>query len=407
MLDVDKIRQDFPILEREINGHKLVYFDNAASSLKPVQVVKAISEFYLSSYSNVHRGVHTLSQEASRLYEEAHEAVARFINCSTDEVVFTKNTTESLNMVAYGLMSKELEEGDNVAVGVIDHHSNMLPWRRVAGIAKISIRYFGITEDGDIDYEELGQVVDERTKVVALTHVSNVLGTIVDVKKAAKIAREVGAIVVLDGAQSVPHMPVNVKELDVDFLAFSGHKMLGPTGIGVLYGKRGALEELEPVFVGGGAVKDVTLGGLEYEDLPWRLEAGTPNIAGGIGLAKAVEYLSSIGMEDVRSHEKSLTEYALSRLSELEYVEVYGAKEASRRAGVISFNVKKLDPNMVGLLLDSFGIAVRTGKHCAHPLHYHLKVDGSVRASFYIYNMEEEVDRLIEALESIAKEAFA
>jgi len=402
-VDVERIREDFPILSRSINGHQLIYFDNAASSLKPIQVVDAIADFYRSHYSNVHRGLHTLSQEASKLYEDAHETLAKFIGATFEEIIFTKNTTEGLNMVAYGWGLKHLSEGDEVIIALMDHHSNMLPWRKLAEYKKVKVKYVSFTSDGDLNYEELQSLITKKTRIIALAHVSNVLGTIIDIKKVAKLAHEVGAIFVVDGAQSVPHIPINVKDMDIDFLAFSGHKMLGPTGIGVLYGRRDLLEKMDVIMIGGGCIDDVTISDVKLTSLPWRFEAGTPHIAGGIGLAKAAEYLMNIGMKNVREHEAKLTEYVLKRLNELENVEVYGPREVSKRSGVVSFNVKGLDPDYVGMILDKHGIAVRTGKHCAHPLHYSLGINGSVRASFYVYNTTWEIDKFTDALLPLIK----
>lgn len=404
MLNIEEIRKDFPILERKVHGKKLVYFDNAATTQKPRQVIDAIKRFYEYYNANVHRGFHTLSQEASELYEEAHEVLARFINAySWEEVIFCYNTTDALNIVAYAWGLKNISEGDEIVLTVMDHHSNMLPWRNVATIKGAKIKYVDITDDGYLNYEDLEQKITEKTKVVAFPIMSNVLGTINDVKRIVKLAHEVGAIVVADGAQSVPHMPTNVREMEIDFLAFSGHKMLGPTGTGVLWGRRDILEEMMPFKVGGDTIKDVTLEGVVWHDLPWRFEAGTPNIAGGIGLAEAAKYLMKIGMENVRNHEKELVEYTLKRLSEEleEDVIIYGPLDPEHRGGVISFNVLGLHHHTVGKALDLFGIAVRTGMHCAHPLHYRLGLRGTVRASYYIYNTKEEIDYFIDALQKI------
>ena len=404
MLNVEEIRKDFPILERKVHGKKLVYFDNAATTQKPRQVIDAIKRFYEYYNANVHRGFHTLSQEASELYEEAHEVLARFINAySWEEVIFCYNTTDALNIVAYAWGLKNISEGDEIVLTVMDHHSNMLPWRNVATIKGAKIKYVDITDDGYLNYEDLEQKITEKTKVVTFPIMSNVLGTINDVKRIVKLAHEVGAIVVADGAQSVPHMPTNVREMEIDFLAFSGHKMLGPTGTGVLWGRRDTLEEMMPFKVGGDTIKDVTLEGVVWHDLPWRFEAGTPNIAGGIGLAEAAKYLMKIGMENVRNHEKELVEYTMKRLSEEleEDVIIYGPLDPEHRGGVISFNVLGLHHHTVGKALDLFGIAVRTGMHCAHPLHYRLGLRGTVRASYYIYNTKEEIDYFIDALQKI------
>ncbi len=404
MFNVEEIRKDFPILERKVHGKRLVYFDNAATTQKPRQVIEAIKRFYEYYNANVHRGFHTLSQEASELYEEAHEVLAKFINAySWEEVIFCHNTTDALNIVAYAWGLKNINEGDEIVLTVMDHHSNMLPWRNVAAIKGAKIKYVDITDDGYLNYEDLEQKITEKTKVVAFPIMSNVLGTINDVKRIVKLAHEVGAIVVADGAQSVPHMPTNVREMGVDFLAFSGHKMLGPTGTGVLWGRRDLLEEMMPFKVGGDTIKDVTLEDVIWHDLPWRFEAGTPNIAGGIGLAEAAKYLMKIGMENVRNHEKELVEYTLKRFGEEleEDVIIHGPLDSEHRGGVVSFNVLGLHHHTVGKALDLFGIAVRTGMHCAHPLHYRLGLRGTVRASYYIYNTKEEIDYFVEALQKI------
>ncbi|MEZ0394680.1 MAG: cysteine desulfurase [Desulfurococcaceae archaeon] len=402
MLDVESIRKDFPILQRKIKGRPLVYFDNAATTQKPRQVIEAIVSFYTQYNANVHRGLHELSMKASELYEEAHDVVAKFINArSWEEVVFCRNTTEAMNIVAYAWGLKNLREGDEIVTTVMDHHSTMLPWRQVAALRGAKVKYIDVTDDGYLRYEQLGELIGPRTRVVVFTIASNVLGTINDVRRIARAAREVGALVVADGAQSVPHMPTDVRALDVDFLGFSGHKMLGPSGIGVLYGKRERFEEMMPFLVGGDTIKDVTLDGVVWHDLPWRFEPGTPYIEGAIGLAEAVRYLQRIGMENVRGHEVELVSYALKRFEELEDVEVYGPRNPNDKTGVISFNVRGLHHHTVAKALDLFGIAVRSGMHCAHPLHYRLGLKGTVRASFYIYNTFEELDYFFETLEKI------
>ncbi len=401
-----EVRKDFPVFERVIDGKRIVYLDNAATSQKPKQVIEAIREFYEKYNANVHRGLHTLSQEASEAYEKAHEVVAHFINAySWEEVVFTYNSTDSLNKIAFQWGLKNLREGDEIILTVMEHHSNMLPWRAVAKLKGAKIKYVDITDDGLLRYDQLEEMVTERTRVIAVTLMSNVLGTINDVRRIARLAHSVDAIIVVDGAQGVPHLPVDVRSLEIDFLAFSGHKMLGPTGIGVLWGRKDRLEEMDPVISGGGAIKDVTLEGVEWQDLPWRFEPGTPNIAGGIGLATAVEYLIRIGMENIRRHEEELTAYTLKRFFEElgDDIEYYGPRDAKLKVGVIAFNVKGLNHHIVGKSLDMFGIAVRTGMHCAHPLHYRLGIKGTVRASYYLYNVREDVDALIEALKTIVK----
>ncbi|MCL7383095.1 MAG: SufS family cysteine desulfurase [Thaumarchaeota archaeon] len=404
--NLEETRRDFPILERKIRGKRLVYLDSAASSLKPIQVVEAIRDFYLSEYSNIHRGIHYLSQLATSRYEEAREKIARFINAnSPEEVIFTYGTTDSLNMLAYSYGLKVLKPGDEILLTVMEHHSNILPWMRISSITGAKIRYLDITDEGLIDYERLDEKINDKTKIVSIAHMSNVLGTIVDLRRIAKKIHEVGGVIVVDGAQSVPHMPINVRELEIDFLAFSGHKMLGPTGIGVLWVKHDLLDDLPPFRLGGGAIREVTLNDFMLLDPPHSFEAGTPNIAGVIGLAAAVEYLQKIGMGNVRMHEEELTGYALRNLDNLgDSITVYGPKNVSVRGGIITFNIRGLESNIVGSLLDSYGIAVRTGKHCAHPLHQRLKIDGTVRASIYLYNVREEIDYLISTLEEITAE---
>ncbi len=402
-MDLD-VRRDFPILGIEVNGHPLIYFDNAATTQRPVQVIKAVSEFYEKLNANVHRGIHYLSREASELYEGAHETLARFINAEFEEVVFTSNTTESINLVAWGWALYHLGRGDRIVTTVMEHHSNMLPWRAVAELTGAEVVYADVDDEGMPKMDELESLINERTKVVAISGMSNVTGAIPDVRRAVSAAHQVGAVVVLDGAQMVPHMPVDVKELDVDFLAFSGHKMLGPTGTGVLFGRRDLLEEMRPARPGGGTIRDVTLEGVEWAELPWKHEGGTPNIAGGIGLARAAEFLMKVGMERVREHEKQLTTRGLELLSGMDGVILYGPRDVERRGGILTFNVRGMDPHMVGALLDARGIAVRTGLHCAHPLHRRLGADeGTVRASFYLYNTLEEVERFAEVLGSIVE----
>ena len=404
MFDPYEIRKDFPIFQRKIGNKPLVYFDNAATTHKPKQVIEAINNFYLKHNANVHRGLHTLSQEASELYENAHEVLAKFIGAKAwYEVVFTHNTTDSINLVAYSWGFKNISEGDEIVLTIMEHHSNMLPWRNIAALRRAKIKYVDITNDGVLKYEEFEEKITEKTRVVAVTLMSNVLGTINDVRKIAKLAHEVGAIIVIDGAQGVPHMPVNVRDLGIDFLAFSGHKMLGPMGIGVLWGREDRLEEMMPFRVGGDTIKDVTLDNVIWHDLPWRFEAGTPNVGGAIGLAEAAKYLMKLGMQNIRNHEKQLTEYMLKLLSEIENIESYGPRDLRIRGGIIPFNVKGLHYHTVARALNMFGIAVRSGLHCAHPLHYRLGLKGTIRASLYIYNTKEEIEYFAEALSTIVK----
>ncbi len=386
-MDVERIREDFPILKRKINGHPLIYFDNTATTQKPVQVINAIKEFYEKYNANIHRGVHTLSQEASELYEKAHEKVADFINADWREVIFVRNTTEAINLVANVL---DLKDGE-VVVSMMEHHSNLVPWQDK------NLEVVNIKGDGTLDMEDLKEKITKKTKLVAITHVSNVLGTINPVEEIGKMAHEVGALFLVDGAQSVPHMPIDVKKMNCDFLAFSGHKMLGPAGIGVLYGKKDLLEELPPFLKGGDMISHVWVDRATWNELPWKYEAGTPNIAGGVGLGAAVDYLKTVGMENVRRHEEELVGYALDGLSSLG-VEIYGPEE---RGGLISFNLEGVHPHDVAYFLDKKGIAVRSGHHCAQPLMRCLGIKGTVRASFYIYNTKWEIDKFLDALKEI------
>lgn len=410
MLDPYEVRKDFPILERKIKGKPLIYLDNAATSQKPRQVIMAELKFYREYNANIHRGVHTLSQEASELYEEAHEEVASFINARTyREVVFTRNTTESINLVAYSWALRNLKREDEILTTIMEHHSNIVPWKLVSEVTGCKLRFVDVRDDGTLDYEDLESKISNKTRLIAIVHVSNVLGTINDIEYVVRLAHDYKSLVLVDGAQAAPHMPVDVKKLDVDFYAFSGHKMLGPTGIGVLYGKEELLESMPPFLGGGDMISGVKCEvgsgscSIEWNKLPWKFEAGTPNIVGGVGLAEAVKYLKRLGMSNVRSYEEELVAYTLKRLGDIPEITVYGPLDPTVKSGVISFNVKGYNPHEVAALLDSEGIAVRSGYHCAQPLHLRIgAVEGSVRASFYIYNLKEEVDRLVEILEEIA-----
>ena len=405
MLDPYKIREDFPILKRKINNHPLIYFDSAATSQKPKQVIEAIKEFYEKHNANVHRAVHTLSQEASELYENAHEEVAKFINAdSMEEIIFVRGTTEAINLVAYAWVLPNLEREDEVLVTLMEHHSNIVPWENLSKTKGFQVKYVEVNDDGTLDYESFEDAISRKTKIVCLLHVSNVTGIINDVKRVVKIAHEYGSLVLVDGAQSVPHLPVDVKDLDVDFLAFSGHKMLGPTGIGVLYGKREILERMPPFHGGGEMIREVTFDkitrrcSISWNDLPWKFEAGTPNICGGVGLMAAIKYLKNIGMENVTVYEKTLTRYAMQHMQKCKTVKIYGPEDASVKCGIIPFDVDGLGSHDVALFLDSYGIMIRSGFHCAQPLHEKLRLKSSARASFYIYNTREEIDRFVEVL---------
>ncbi|MEM4032846.1 MAG: cysteine desulfurase [Zestosphaera sp.] len=408
MLDPSVLREDFPLLMKR----NLIYFDNAATSQKPLQVIEAMRNFYENINSNIHRGVYSLSMEASRAYEDAREVVKDFIRAKyLEEVVFTSGATQSLNIVAY-MLAPKLSPGDNIVVSIMEHHSNMLPWVRISKLRGVELRVVRLSKDYVINYEELTELIDKKTKIIAISHMSNVLGTIVDIRAVSKLARENESFLVVDGAQSVPHMPVSVRDLDVDFLVFSGHKMLGPTGIGVLYIKKEIQEFLEPPFTGGGTVEDVTLknGTLEVKFLkmPWSLEAGTPNIAGAIGLSEAIKYLSKVGMENVILHEKALTAYTLKEVSNDEllskYVKIYGPTNLEVRGGIVAFNIDDMNPNLVASFMDAYNVAVRSGYHCAQPLHEYIGAKlGTVRASYYIYNTKEEISLMIDALRELVK----
>jgi cysteine desulfurase/selenocysteine lyase len=408
MLDPHKVREDFPILKRKINGCPLIYFDNAATSQKPRQVIEAIKNFYENHNANVHRAVHTLSQEASELYENAHEEVAKFINANgMEETVFVRGTTEAINLVAYAWGLYNLKKDHEVVVSLMEHHSNIVPWEIISRINGFRIKYAKIKDDGTLDYEAFEDLISKKTKIICISHVSNFSGVINDVKRIAKVAHEHGALALVDGAQSVPHLPINVKDLDVDFLAFSGHKMLGPTGIGVLYGKREILNEMEPFQGGGEMIQEVSFSektkrcSITWNDLPWKFEAGTPNVCGAVGLMEAVRYLKKIGMENIKAHECTLTEYALRRMHECEKLTIYGPDDVSIKCGIIPFNVEGLSSHDIALYLDNYGIMTRSGFHCAQPLHQTFKLTSSTRASFYIYNTQEEVDRFVEVLKEI------
>jgi cysteine desulfurase/selenocysteine lyase len=405
MLDLGKIRGDFPILKRKINNHPLIYFDSAATSQKPRQVIESMKEFYEKHNANVHRAVHTLSQEASELYENAHEEVAKFINAKgMEEIIFVRGTTEAINLVAYAWGLRNLKREHEVLVTLMEHHSNIVPWENLSRVKGFKVKYVEVNDDGTLNYETLENAISDKTRIVCLVHVSNVTGAINDVKRVAKIAHEHGSLVLVDGAQSVPHLPVDVKDLDVDFLAFSGHKMLGPTGIGVLYGKREILEEMEPFHGGGEMIRDVTFDkmtgrcSISLNDLPWKFEAGTPNICGGVGLMAATKYLKDVGMENVEAHEKTVTEYAISGMQECETVKIYGPKDVRDKCGIIPFSVDGLSSHDVALFLDSYGIMVRSGFHCAQPLHEKFGLKSSARVSFYVYNTHEEIDRFVDVL---------
>jgi cysteine desulfurase/selenocysteine lyase len=395
--DIDIIRRDFPVLSREVHGRPLVYLDSAASSQKPLAVIEAVRHYYVTSHANIHRGVYALSEEATLAYEQAHEKVARFINAEFEEVVFTKNTTEALNLVAYAWGLHNLQKGDEVLLSQLEHHSNIVPWQQIAKRTGALVRYIGIDSQGQLNMEHAASLVGPRTKIVSVTQVSNVLGTINPIYELGQMAHAQGALLCVDGAQSTPHMAIDVRALDCDFFAFSGHKMLGPTGIGCLYGKRALLESMEPFLFGGDMISEVTFERATWNELPWKFEAGTPPIAQGVGLGVAVEYLQKLGMQTIHAYEQTLVSHALKQMQHIQDLECYGPM-ASARGGVVSFNLAGVHPHDMASILDQHGVAIRGGHHCAMPLMRVLGVNGTCRASFYIYNTADEVDILIEAI---------
>ncbi len=400
--NLNKYRADFPILSREVYGKPLVYLDNAATTQKPLCVLDAMREEYLNVNANVHRGVHYLSQQATDLHETAREKVRAFINAnSTNEIVFTRGTTEALNLVVSSFADAFMQEGDEVIVSTMEHHSNIVPWQLQAARKGISLRVIPITDKGEIDIEEYRKLFSERTKIVSVTHVSNVLGTVNPVKQMIAIAHEHGVPFMLDGAQSVPHFKVDVQELDCDFLAFSGHKMYGPTGVGVLYGKEDWLDRMPPYQGGGEMIESVSFEKTVFEKLPFKFEAGTPDYVATHGLATAIDYLQAIGMDNIQRHEQELTQYAMQRMREIESIRLFG--EAERKDAVVSFLVGDIHHLDMGTLLDRLGIAVRTGHHCAQPLMIRLGIQGTVRASFALYNTKEEIDTLVEGIKRVSK----
>ncbi|EOG8996112.1 cysteine desulfurase [Staphylococcus pseudintermedius] len=405
-LNVEAIIKDFPILEQQVNGKRLAYLDSTATSQKPKQVIDALSDYYERYNSNVHRGVHTLGSLATDGYEGARETVRRFIHAKYfEEIIFTRGTTAAINMIAHSYGDANVGEGDEIVVTQMEHHANLVPWQQLAKRQGATLKFIPMAEDGTITLEAVRETVSERTKIVAIAHVSNVLGTINDIKAIAEIAHEHGAIISVDGAQSVPHMKVDVQDLNVDFYSFSGHKMLGPTGIGVLYGKREHLNQMEPTEFGGDMIDFVDLYDSTWTDLPTKFEAGTPLIAQAIGLQAAIEYIESIGFDTIHEHEQALTTYAYEQMSQIEGIDIYGPSK-DKRAGIITFNLKDVHPHDVATALDTEGVAVRAGHHCAQPLMKWLNVSSTARASFYIYNTKEDIDQLVEGLKQ-TKEFFS
>ena len=402
MLDIQKIREDFPILSRTVYDKPLVYLDNAATTQKPLCVLDAMRDEYLNVNANVHRGVHYLSQQATDLHEAARETVRRFVNASSvNEIVFTRGTTEGLNLVASSFCEEVMQEGDEVIVSVMEHHSNIVPWQLQAAKRGIAIRVIPMNECGDIDMDAYKAMLNERTKLVSIAHVSNVLGTINPVKEITRIAHEHGVPVLVDGAQSTPHFRVDVQDIDCEFFVFSGHKMYGPTGIGVLYGKESWLDRLPPYQGGGEMIESVTFEKTVFEKLPFKFEAGTPDYVATHGLAKAIDYIESIGLDNISAHEKELTDYCMQRLSEIDGMRIFGT--SSHKDAVVSFLVRDIHHLDMGTLLDRLGIAVRTGHHCAQPLMDRLGIQGTVRASFALYNTKEEIDILANGIARVSQ----
>jgi cysteine desulfurase / selenocysteine lyase len=398
------LRNDFPIFKKKINGNELVYLDNASTTQKPYSVIDSITDFYTNYNSNIHRAVYQLAEEATELYEKSREKIANFINVRPEEIVFTRNTTESINLIAHSWARSNLKKDDGIVITELEHHSNIVPWQILCQEIGTQLEYVGIDENGFLDLEHMIQLISsKKVKLVSLSHMSNVLGTIVPIEGIIKAAHEHGIPVIVDGAQSVPHMPVNVKNIDCDFLVFSAHKMLGPTGVGVLYAKKEFLEKMRPFMGGGDMIKEVFKFHTNYNEVPYKFEAGTPNIADVVGFGAAIDYLEKIGMENIRRHEITLTEYALESILSLKYVTVYGPRDTRYRGGVISFNIADIHPHDLATIMNNHGIAIRSGHHCAQVLMQRLDVPATSRASFYIYNTKEEIDRFVNAIKEAGR----
>jgi|SRR3989338_1583566 len=400
ILDVEQIRKDFPILNRKIHNKPLVYFDNAATSQKPSVVIDAIKNYYEQSNANVHRSIHQLGEEATEAYEKSREKIAGFINAdSSQNIIFTKNSTEALNLLAYSLTSS-LKKGDEIVISQLEHHSNFVPWQQLAKQKGLNLKFIEINKNIELDKESIKKNITKKTKIVSVGHISNAIGTINPIEQITKIAHENGALMVIDGSQAAPHMPLDMEKINSDFYVFTGHKMLGPTGVGVLYGKKELLENMQPFLYGGEMINEVKFEGTTFNQLPWKFEAGTPNIAEAIGLGIAIDYLQKVGMGGIHEHDKELTEYAMEKLSKVRDVAIYGPKE---RGPIISFNVKGVHAHDVSQILDSEGVAIRAGHHCCMPLMGVIGVAATARASFYLYNTEEEVDVFIKAIDKVKK----
>jgi len=399
-----ELRNDFPIFRKKINGKDLVYLDNASTTQKPYTVIDSITDFYSNYNSNIHRAVYQLAEEATKMYEQSREKIANFINVRPEEIIFTRNTTESINLIAHSWARLNLKKDDGVAITEIEHHSNIVPWQILSQEIGTRLEYVGIDENGFVDLEHMIELISsKKIKLVSLSHMSNVLGTIVPIERIIRIAHENGIPVIVDGAQSVPHMPVNVKNMDCDFLVFSAHKMLGPTGVGVLYAKKEHLEKMKPFLGGGDMIKEVFKFHTDYNEVPYKFEAGTPNIADVVGFGAAIEYLEKIGMENIRKHEIYLTDYALESMLSLKHVTIYGPRDPKARGGVISFNIADIHPHDLATIMNDHGIAIRSGHHCAQVLMQRLDVPATSRASFYIYNTKEEIDSFVNAIKEAGR----
>jgi len=399
-----ELRNDFPIFKKKINGKDLVYLDNASTTQKPYSVINSITDFYSNYNSNIHRAVYQLAEEATELYEQSRKKIANFINVRPEEIIFTRNTTESINLIAHSWARSNLKKDDVITITEIEHHSNIVPWQILCQEIGTRLEYVGIDESGFLDVEYLIELISSRkVKLVSISHMSNVLGTIVPIERIIKTAHQYDIPVIVDGAQSVPHMPVDAKNLDCDFLVFSAHKMLGPTGVGVLYAKKELLEKMKPFMGGGDMIKEVFKFHTNYNEVPYKFEAGTPNIADVVGFGAAVDYLEKIGMENIRKHEICLTEYALESMQSLKYITIYGPMDSKFRGGVISFNIADIHPHDLATIMNDHGIAIRSGHHCAQVLMQRLDVPATSRASFYIYNTKEEIDKFVNAIKEAGR----
>ncbi len=402
MLDYKIIKQDFPILQTLMNGKPLVFLDSAASSQKPQKVIDAFSDFYRCRNANIHRGAYRLSYEATDLYELTRKKLKKFLNAEyEEEIIFTRNTTESINLIAYSYAMKFLKEGDEILVSELEHHSNLVPWMMVAERKGVKLKHIPLTEDLRFDYEKLPEILNEKIKIISVAHMSNAVGTIHSLKKISEIAKSMNAIFVVDGAQGASHLPVNVQEIGCDFYALSAHKMLGPTGVGVLYGKKEVLDKMDPFLGGGDMILTVWKDGFKSAGLPNKFEAGTPNIADVVAFAVAIDYLNSIGLENIHQHEIEILKYALEKISDLPFVKTYGPENLKERGGILSFTIEGIHPHDIGSILDEEGIAIRAGHHCAEPLMRKLGISGTARASFYLYNGTEDIDMLVKGIEKV------